>query len=89
MSLALYRTYRPAQLADVVGQEHITTPLTRALENDRVHHAYLVSRPRGCGKTSTAPIMARSVNSQQGPTPTPCGACTSCLRLTAGRAGEL
>ena len=59
MSLALYRTYRPARLADVVGQEHITTPLARALDNDRVHHAYLFSGPRGCGKTSTARGGAR------------------------------
>ena len=89
MSLALYRTYRPAQLADVVGQEHITTPLTRALENDRVHHAYLFSGPRGCGKTSTARIMARSLNCEQGPTPTPCGECQSCVDLATGGPGSI
>lgn len=89
MSLALYRTYRPARLADVVGQEHITAPLTRALENDRVHHAYLFSGPRGCGKTSTARIMARSLNCEKGPTPEPCGECQSCVELAAGGAGSI
>ncbi|HEV8024378.1 MAG TPA: DNA polymerase III subunit gamma and tau, partial [Candidatus Nanopelagicales bacterium] len=89
MSLALYRTYRPARLADVVGQEHITAPLTRALENDRVHHAYLFSGPRGCGKTSTARIMARSLNCEQGPTPEPCGQCQSCIDLAAGGSGSI
>ena len=89
MSMALYRTYRPARLADVVGQEHITAPLTRALENDRVHHAYLFSGPRGCGKTSTARIMARSLNCEKGPTPEPCGECQSCVDLAAGGAGSI
>lgn len=89
MSLALYRTYRPARLADVVGQEHITAPLTRALENDRVHHAYLFSGPRGCGKTSTARIMARSLNCEKGPTPEPCGECQSCVDLAAGGSGSI
>lgn len=89
MSRALYRTYRPARLADVVGQEHITAPLTRALENDRVHHAYLFSGPRGCGKTSTARIMARSLNCEQGPTPEPCGTCQSCVDLAAGGPGSI
>ncbi len=89
MSLALYRTYRPARLADVVGQEHITMPLSRALENDRVHHAYLFSGPRGCGKTSTARIMARSLNCEKGPTPEPCGECQSCLDLAAGGPGSI
>jgi DNA polymerase-3 subunit gamma/tau len=89
MSLALYRTYRPARLADVVGQEHITTPLARALDNDRVHHAYLFSGPRGCGKTSTARIMARSLNCEQGPTSEPCGACQSCVDLAAGGPGSI
>ena len=89
MSLALYRTYRPARLADVVGQEHITTPLARALDNDRVHHAYLFSGPRGCGKTSTARIMARSLNCEQGPTSEPCGACQSCADLAAGGVGSI
>ena len=89
MSLALYRTYRPTRLADVVGQEHITAPLTRALENDRVHHAYLFSGPRGCGKTSTARIMARSLNCEQGPTPEPCGVCQSCTDLSASGPGSI
>ena len=89
MSLALYRTYRPARLADVVGQEHITTPLARALDNDRVHHAYLFSGPRGCGKTSTARIMARSLNCEQGPTSEPCGSCQSCVDLAAGGPGSI
>lgn len=89
MSLALYRTYRPARLADVVGQEHITAPLTRALDNDRVHHAYLFSGPRGCGKTSTARIMARSLNCEKGPTPEPCGECQSCVDLAAGGPGSI
>jgi len=89
MSLALYRTYRPAELSEVVGQEHITGPLTRALENDRVHHAYLFSGPRGCGKTSTARIMARSLNCEKGPTPNPCGECQSCQDLAAGGPGSI
>ena len=89
MSLALYRTYRPARLADVVGQEHITAPLARALDNDRVHHAYLFSGPRGCGKTSTARIMARSLNCEQGPTSEPCGSCQSCVDLAAGGPGSI
>lgn len=87
--MALYRTYRPATLDQVVGQEHVTGPLRRALANDRVHHAYLFSGPRGCGKTSTARIMARSLNCEQGPTPTPCGVCQSCTDLAANGPGSL
>ncbi len=87
--MALYRTYRPARLDDVVGQEHVTNPLRRALENDRVHHAYLFSGPRGCGKTSTARILARSLNCEQGPTPDPCGVCQSCLDLAPNGPGSL
>ena len=87
--MALYRTYRPATLDEVVGQDHVTGPLRRALENDRVHHAYLFSGPRGCGKTSTARILARSLNCEQGPTPTPCGACQSCLDLAPNGPGSL
>ncbi len=87
--MALYRTYRPATLAEVVGQEHVTGPLTRALENDRTHHAYLFAGPRGCGKTSTARIMARSLNCEQGPTPTPCGVCQSCMDLAPNGAGSI
>jgi DNA polymerase-3 subunit gamma/tau len=89
VSMALYRTYRPATLDEVVGQDHVTGPLRRALENDRVHHAYLFSGPRGCGKTSTARILARSLNCEQGPTPTPCGVCQSCLDLAPNGPGSL
>lgn len=87
--MALYRTYRPSTLAGVVGQEHVTTPLRRALENDRMHHAYLLSGPRGCGKTSTARILARSLNCEQGPTPDPCGVCESCIDLSATGSGSI
>ena len=87
--MALYRTYRPTSLAEVVGQDHVTGPLRRALENDRVHHAYLFSGPRGCGKTSTARILARSLNCEQGPTPDPCGVCQSCTDLAANGPGSL
>jgi DNA polymerase III subunit gamma/tau len=73
----------------VVGQDHVTGPLRRALENDRVHHAYLFSGPRGCGKTSTARIVARSLNCEQGPTPDPCGVCQSCIDLAANGPGSI
>ncbi len=89
VALALYRTYRPGRLDDVVGQEHVTTPLKRALAHDRIHHAYLFSGPRGCGKTSTARIMARSLNCAQGPTPEPCGVCDSCVDLAPNGPGSL
>ena len=75
MSLALYRKYRPSTFADVIGQEHVTTPLSNALTSGQIHHAYLFSGPRGCGKTSSARIMARSLNCEKGPTPNPCGTC--------------
>jgi len=87
--MALYRTYRPTALAEVVGQEHVTVPLARALTNDRVHHAYLFSGPRGCGKTSTARILARSLNCEQGPTPEPCGTCASCVDLAPNGPGSI
>ena len=89
MSTALYRTYRPGRLADVVGQEHVTEPLARALASDRVHHAYLLAGPRGCGKTSTARILARSLNCAQGPTPDPCGECQSCTDLAPNGPGSI
>ncbi len=87
--MALYRTYRPARLDDVVGQEHVTGPLRRALTNDRVHHAYLFSGPRGCGKTSTARILARSLNCEEGPTADPCGVCQSCVDLAPNGPGSI
>ncbi len=89
MSLALYRKYRPSLFADVIGQEHVTVPLSNALESGKTHHAYLFSGPRGCGKTSSARIMARSLNCEKGPTPTPCGKCQSCKDLVANGPGSL
>ena len=87
VSLALYRKYRPASFAEVKGQEHVTGPLRQALRNGKVHHAYLFSGPRGCGKTSSARILARSLNCEQGPTPDPCGVCDSCVALAPNGAG--
>ena len=89
MSLALYRKYRPATFAELKGQEHVAEPLQQALRNGRIHHAYLFSGPRGCGKTSSARILARSLNCEQGPTPEPCGKCDSCLALGATGAGHI
>jgi DNA polymerase-3 subunit gamma/tau len=89
MSLALYRKYRPSIFADVIGQEHVTTPLSNALTSGQIHHAYLFSGPRGCGKTSSARIMARSLNCEKGPTPNPCGICQSCKDLVANGPGSL
>ena len=89
MSLALYRKYRPSVFADVIGQEHVTVPLSNALDSGRTHHAYLFSGPRGCGKTSSARIMARSLNCEKGPTPNPCGECQSCKDLVANGPGSL
>ncbi len=89
MSLALYRKYRPGTFAEVKGQEHVTAPLRQALRNGRVHHAYLFSGPRGCGKTSSARILARSLNCEQGPTPDPCGECESCVALAPTGPGSI
>ncbi|MFZ4373767.1 MAG: DNA polymerase III subunits gamma/tau, partial [Mycobacterium sp.] len=87
--MALYRKYRPATFAEVVGQEHVTEPLSTALAAGRINHAYLFSGPRGCGKTSSARILARSLNCEQGPTPTPCGVCDSCLALAPNGVGSV
>ena len=89
LSLALYRKYRPSVFSDVIGQEHVTIPLSNALASGRTHHAYLFSGPRGCGKTSSARIMARSLNCEKGPTPNPCGECQSCKDLVANGPGSL
>lgn len=89
MSTALYRRYRPDTFAEVIGQEHVTAPLMTALEKNRVNHAYLFSGPRGCGKTTSARILARCLNCEQGPTPTPCGTCPSCVELANGGPGSL
>lgn len=89
MSLALYRRYRPETFAEVIGQEHVTEPLQQAIRNDRVHHAYLFSGPRGCGKTTSARLLARCLNCEKGPTPQPCGECQSCRDLARGGAGGL
>ena len=87
--MALYRKYRPASFAEVVGQEHVTEPLSVALDSGRINHAYLFSGPRGCGKTSSARILARSLNCVEGPTSTPCGKCDSCIALAPGGPGSL
>jgi DNA polymerase-3 subunit gamma/tau len=87
--VALYRKYRPATFAEVVGQEHVTEPLSTALSAHRINHAYLFSGPRGCGKTSSARILARSLNCEQGPTPTPCGVCDPCVALAPNGPGSI
>lgn len=87
--MALYRKYRPATFAEVVGQEHVTEPLSTALTSGRINHAYLFSGPRGCGKTSSARILARSLNCEQGPTATPCGVCDSCVALAPNGPGNV
>ena len=89
MSTALYRRYRPESFADVIGQEHVTEPLMQALRTGRVNHAYLFSGPRGCGKTTSARILARCLNCEQGPTPIPCGVCDSCVALARGGSGSI
>ncbi|MER7408152.1 DNA polymerase III subunit gamma and tau [Streptomyces sp. NPDC000070] len=88
-SLALYRRYRPETFAEVIGQQHVTDPLQQALRNNRVNHAYLFSGPRGCGKTTSARILARCLNCEQGPTPTPCGECQSCQDLARTGPGSI
>ncbi|MGW8513916.1 DNA polymerase III subunit gamma and tau, partial [Streptomyces albidoflavus] len=88
-SLALYRRYRPESFAEVIGQEHVTDPLQQALRNNRVNHAYLFSGPRGCGKTTSARILARCLNCEQGPTPDPCGTCQSCQDLARNGPGSI
>lgn len=89
MSTALYRRYRPETFADVIGQEHVTEPLMQALKSGRVNHAYLFSGPRGCGKTTSARILARCLNCDQGPTAQPCGECESCVALARGGSGSI
>ena len=89
MSTALYRRYRPESFADVIGQEHVTEPLMAALSKNRVNHAYLFSGPRGCGKTTSARILARCLNCAEGPTPVPCGKCDSCVELARNGSGSL
>ena len=88
-SLALYRKYRPATFAEVKGQDHVTGPLMQALRTGRINHAYLFSGPRGCGKTSSARILARSLNCVNGPTPEPCGVCDSCVALAPSGPGSI
>lgn len=87
--LALYRRYRPDTFADVIGQDHVTAPLQRALTNNRVNHAYLFSGPRGCGKTTSARILARALNCERGPIAEPCGECRSCRDLATGGPGSI
>ncbi len=87
--LALYRRYRPETFAEVIGQEHVTSPLRTALANNRVNHAYLFSGPRGCGKTTSARILARALNCEQGPVADPCGECRSCRDLARGGPGSV
>ncbi|MDN5821592.1 MAG: DNA polymerase III subunit gamma and tau, partial [Brachybacterium sp.] len=89
MATALYRRYRPESFAEVIGQDHVTTPLRRALRAGRIGHAYLFSGPRGCGKTTSARILARCLNCAQGPTDEPCGQCDSCRDLATGGSGSL
>lgn len=89
MTQALYRRYRPESFADVIGQEHVTAPLLAALGAGKINHAYLFSGPRGCGKTTSARILARCLNCAEGPTPTPCGTCPSCVELARGGSGSL
>ena len=87
--LALYRRYRPETFAEVIGQDHVTEPLRNALANDRVNHAYLFSGPRGCGKTTSARILARALNCARAPISDPCGECDSCRELARRGGGSI
>ena len=89
MALALYRRYRPDTFDGVIGQDQVTIPLMRALDENKLTHAYLFSGPRGCGKTSSARILARCVNCAKGPTSHPCGECESCKDLATGGPGSI
>ena len=89
MVTALYRRYRPESFAELIGQSQVTDPLRTALRNDRVNHAYLFSGPRGCGKTTSARILARCLNCAEGPTDTPCGVCSSCIELSRDGGGSM
>lgn len=89
VTTALYRRYRPETFEQVIGQEHVTAPLMQALSKGRITHAYLFSGPRGCGKTTSARILARCLNCAQGPTATPCGTCDSCQDLANGGPGSI
>jgi DNA polymerase III, gamma/tau subunits len=86
---AFYRRYRPESFQDVIAQDHVTTPLKNALVSGKSHHAYLFSGPRGCGKTTSARILAKCWNCHQGPTDTPCGTCPSCAELANDGGGSL